>query len=65
MKQAPKHLDPKIILWVTSCENMSNEDRRKVFEAYEYKPYHQIYELNKPELLTNEIIEKITRMDDE
>jgi hypothetical protein len=64
MKQAPKYLHPKAILWATSYENMSNEDRHKVFQAYKYEEKQKKYILEKPELLNGSIIDKISAWDD-
>jgi hypothetical protein len=56
-------MHPKAIAWTTDIAYMSSEERKMVFDAYEFNQHKQLYELKKPELLNDSLIEKLRRMD--
>ena len=60
-KQPPEIISRRFILHSTGFDIMSNEERKLVFDAYQYSHKKEIYELVYPELLTDSIIEKIIR----
>lgn len=43
----------------TDPEIMGSNERSIIFEAYDYNSQKQIYELKRPELLTEDIIKKL------
>lgn len=58
-KQAPQTISSKFILHSTFYDVMSNEDRGKVFKAYQYNRQRDIYELKNPQYLDQSIINKL------
>lgn len=59
MLKPPERMDRRGILWKTIYGVMGSYERSKVFEAYDYNSQKQIYELKRPELLTEDIIKKL------
>ena len=58
-KEYPATVSPMWITISTHYDTMTPQERGIVFEAYRYNKKDDIYELWKPELLTDEIVEKI------
>ena len=60
----PQTLSSKSILYATYYDNMSNQERQKVFQAYEYNRAKQIYELKHPELLDESTTKKLSEWEE-
>ena len=58
-KDYPKQISAMWMCICTHYDSMSDQERGIMFEAYRYNKKDDIYELWKPELLTDSIIEKI------
>ena len=56
----PKQLTTAGILSLTYYNKMSNEDRQKVFKAYEYNHKDKVYILTNPEYLNESILKKLS-----
>ena len=55
----PETITQRDIVNVTHYDNMSNEERDLVFKAYEYDKDNQVYRLEQPRYLTEDIIKKL------
>ena len=62
--QTPKTLTSQMILNLTYYDKMSNQERQKVFQAYEYNRAKQIYELKHPELLDESTTKKLSEWEE-
>lgn len=59
MRKPPKTMTPQEMSIKTDPFVMSSINRDMVFNAYEFNYKKQIYELTRPELITDEIIGKL------
>ncbi len=62
--QTPKTLTSQMILNLTYYDKMSNQERQKVFQAYEYNHKKQVYELKHPELLDESLTKKLSEWEE-
>ena len=62
--QPPKNISSRSILNLTYYDKMSNQERQKVFEAYEFNQKRQIYELKHPELLDESLTKKLSEWEE-
>ncbi len=62
-QKAPTWIHPRTMGWITDYQYMNGDERQIVFQAYKINQHKNLYELIKPELLNDSLIEKLRRMD--